>query len=176
MTTPTRAEITQAVITAIDRAIGNNFLSYVQIGEAADAAIDAFIAAMPPQSPEPPRCPKCGYTAHDAAIHMDHHLCSGKIPGAPESQPKEVPEDHDVPYRPSCGSEGADFMARFCDLCSRDAAYRDGAGDSCPIAAASLTYLIDQPGYPAEWIRDEAGPRCTAFEAEATASAEGRAG
>ena len=29
-----------------------------------------------------PRCKECGYTAEDAAIHMDHHLCSGKIPSA----------------------------------------------------------------------------------------------
>jgi hypothetical protein len=27
------------------------------------------------------RCPVCGYTKEDALIHMDHHLCKGKIPG-----------------------------------------------------------------------------------------------
>lgn len=27
-----------------------------------------------------PRCKECGYTAEDEAIHMDHHLCRGKIP------------------------------------------------------------------------------------------------
>ena len=27
-----------------------------------------------------PRCPKCGYTEHDAAYLMDHHLCDGTIP------------------------------------------------------------------------------------------------
>lgn len=32
-----------------------------------------------------PRCPKCGYTATDAAIHCDHDLCDGVIPGRPES-------------------------------------------------------------------------------------------
>ena len=31
---------------------------------------------------EPPRCKECGYTAEDAATHMDHHLCSGDIPSA----------------------------------------------------------------------------------------------
>lgn len=28
-----------------------------------------------------PHCPVCGYTKEDAAIHMDHHLCKGEIPG-----------------------------------------------------------------------------------------------
>jgi hypothetical protein len=26
------------------------------------------------------RCPKCGYSKADAQLHMDHHLCHGKIP------------------------------------------------------------------------------------------------
>lgn len=26
------------------------------------------------------RCPECGYTAEDAALHRDHHLCGGIIP------------------------------------------------------------------------------------------------
>ncbi len=29
---------------------------------------------------EDERCPKCGYTAKDAFIHGDHHLCDGEIP------------------------------------------------------------------------------------------------
>jgi hypothetical protein len=32
------------------------------------------------------RCPKCGYTAHDAAHHMDHHLCDGEIPAMPVAE------------------------------------------------------------------------------------------
>jgi len=27
-----------------------------------------------------PHCPVCGYTAKDAAFHLDHGLCKGKIP------------------------------------------------------------------------------------------------
>ena len=27
-----------------------------------------------------PRCAACGYTKHDAAFEMDHHLCRGVIP------------------------------------------------------------------------------------------------
>jgi hypothetical protein len=71
-----------------------------------------------------------------------------------------------APYRPSNGTEGIDFQARWCDRCKRDAAYRAGTGNSCPIVAATLAYNIDEPSYPKEWIRDETGPRCTAFERE----------
>lgn len=27
-----------------------------------------------------PRCPECGYSATDALLHGDHHLCNGTIP------------------------------------------------------------------------------------------------
>jgi hypothetical protein len=68
------------------------------------------------------------------------------------------------PYRPSCGSEGADFMAKFCDRCERDAAFQDGEGDSCPIAAATMAYNVWEPEYPHAWVEDDVlGPRCTAF-------------
>jgi hypothetical protein len=73
-------------------------------------------------------------------------------------------------YQPSSGSEGAWFMSRFCDLCKRDAAFRDGTGDSCPIAADTMVYSVDDPEYPREWIEDESGPRCTAFEPEESLS------
>jgi hypothetical protein len=72
-------------------------------------------------------------------------------------------------YRPSNGCEGLDFMAEFCDRCKRDAEYRrtrDGE-KGCPIAAAALAFVVDDPRYPKEWITDAAGPRCTAFEPEA---------
>ena len=68
------------------------------------------------------------------------------------------------PYRPSNGDEGMWFMDKFCDRCRRDDAFQRGVGDSCPIAAASLAFDIEEPGYPSEWIEDEDGPRCTAFE------------
>lgn len=70
-------------------------------------------------------------------------------------------------YRPSCGTEGADFMSRWCCRCVRDKAFREEDGDSCPIAAATMIYHIDQPEYPREWREDgPSGPRCTAFVAE----------
>ena len=74
------------------------------------------------------------------------------------------------PYRPSNGTEGAIFMASFCNRCSRDDAFQKGEGSSCPIVAATLTFNDDDPRYPPEWVRDiEDGEwpgtaRCTAFE------------
>jgi hypothetical protein len=75
----------------------------------------------------------------------------------------------DTPTRPYCprnGSEGRGFMARFCDRCKRDAAFRAGTGDSCEIVANAMCYL-----YPPEWVENDAdgadaNPRCTAFDAE----------
>ena len=75
------------------------------------------------------------------------------------------------PYRPSNGSEGMDFEARFCDRCKRDAKYRrtqDGA-DGCTILAAVFMVEIDDPKYPKEWVQNKYGDpygrtaRCTAF-------------
>jgi len=68
-------------------------------------------------------------------------------------------------YRPSNGSEGMMFMERWCAKCQRDAAYRAGTGDSCPIVCNSLIHSIDEEGYPAEWqYGDDGQPRCSAFE------------
>lgn len=67
-------------------------------------------------------------------------------------------------YRPSNGDEGMSFMARFCDRCERDRAFQDGTGDSCPIAAATMVFGVNDPEYPCEWIEEDDGPRCTAFE------------
>lgn len=75
------------------------------------------------------------------------------------------------PYRPSNGTEGMEFEARFCDRCRRDAKYRrtqDGA-DGCPILAAVFMHEVDDPKYPKEWIVNKWGDpyertsRCTAF-------------
>lgn len=68
------------------------------------------------------------------------------------------------PYRPSNGTEGMDFMAQFCDRCRRDANYDNGKGPGCQILAASMAYQFGESGYPPEWIEDEQGSRCTAFE------------
>ncbi len=72
------------------------------------------------------------------------------------------------PYRPSSGTEGADFQDYWCGRCARDAAFRDGGPDvdpalGCQILAATFRYEVTDPRYPKEWIEDESGPRCTAF-------------
>lgn len=70
-------------------------------------------------------------------------------------------------YRPSNGTEGQLFMDWFCDRCKRDAAFRDGSGDSCPIVADAFTFNVSDPKYPAEWQYGTDGqPCCTAFERE----------
>ena len=66
------------------------------------------------------------------------------------------------PYRPSSGTEGAYFMAAFCDQCVHDAAFRDGTGDSCPIAANTICYDLDDAEYPNEWAYRDGEPVCTA--------------
>lgn len=71
------------------------------------------------------------------------------------------------PYQPTSGFEGAAFMEAFCDRCVCDRAFRDGTGDSCPIAANTMVYDLDDPEYPEEWREDgPEGPRCTAFTPE----------
>lgn len=70
-------------------------------------------------------------------------------------------------YRPSNGSEGEIFMMNYCHVCKRDAEFREGTGDSCPIAADVHCYSKDDPKYPAEWQYGHDGqPTCTAFDAE----------
>ena len=74
------------------------------------------------------------------------------------------------PYRPSNGTEGMCFTETFCDRCEKDARYREtnDGEDGCPLLAASMLYDIGEAEYPSEWIEDERGPRCTAFELEGT--------
>ena len=73
------------------------------------------------------------------------------------------------PYRPSNGSEGDDFCARFCDRCEKDREWREKGMRPCPILGATLNLAIGEPGYPPEWIYGADGkPTCTAFEKEAS--------
>ncbi len=68
-------------------------------------------------------------------------------------------------YRPSCGSEGADFIDHWCGRCKHDVAFRNDEGDSCPIIANSFVFKMDDPKYPPEWQYAADGcPVCTAFE------------
>lgn len=69
-------------------------------------------------------------------------------------------------YRPSSGTEGADFQDRWCCRCEMDAKFQANpdAADGCPIVAATFVYDVTDPNYPKEWTYDKKGePCCTAF-------------
>jgi len=70
------------------------------------------------------------------------------------------------PYRPSNGCEGMDFQEEFCFRCTKEAKYleADNGADGCPILTATYLYPVSDPSYPKEWVQDEQGARCTAFE------------
>ena len=70
------------------------------------------------------------------------------------------------PYRPSNGCEGMDFMRDFCDRCEKDRLYREtkDGEKGCKIMLATFLYEPADPRYPKEWVQDEQGARCTAFE------------
>lgn len=59
-------------------------------------------------------------------------------------------------YRPSNGTEGMWFMSEWCDKCT--------IRGICKILSKTMTYDIDDPEYPHQWIRDSEGyPECTSF-------------
>jgi hypothetical protein len=71
------------------------------------------------------------------------------------------------PYRPANEVESDTFMEHFCYRCKRDEQFKetqDGWIGGCPIIAATMAYNLNDPDYPKEWITDDDGPRCTAFE------------
>ena len=66
----------------------------------------------------------------------------------------------DRPYQPSNGTEGAIFMAEWCENC----AFGDYDGDGCMIQLRALAYGVGDPEYPREWVLTDGGsPKCTAF-------------
>ena len=50
-------------------------------------------------------------------------------------------------------------MSAWCDRCLVGSA-------RCGIPVESMRHDVDEFGYPPEWVRDAAGPRCTVFEAK----------
>lgn len=67
-------------------------------------------------------------------------------------------------YLPANGIEGHAFLNLWCCRCARDKAMRDDVdfgecddNELCGILNASFR------GPVAEWVKDESGPRCTAF-------------
>lgn len=69
-------------------------------------------------------------------------------------------------YRPSNGSEGEVFQAKWCDHCLNDDVENE---DYCEILNNSLIFGAQDDGYPDEWIIGKDGhPKCTAFESDGT--------
>ena len=66
------------------------------------------------------------------------------------------------PYRPSNGTEGMAFEARFCQRCERDREWREFERNPCEVLGAALS-----DGAP-EWLCDGQGAWCTAFVPERT--------
>lgn len=73
-------------------------------------------------------------------------------------------------YRPSNGTEGHFFINDFCCLCARSEHLQPGASADtpagCRILDLTFQHDVGDAEYPAEWISDERGNRCTAFVAE----------
>jgi len=68
------------------------------------------------------------------------------------------------PYRPSNGTEGEMFQARWCAHCTKDDYEKEVY---CPILTASMAFGVSDSGYPPELKHDAQGqPCCTAFEAK----------
>ena len=59
----------------------------------------------------------------------------------------------------SAAGDGWAFCIRFCFNCQKDT-----VSPVCPILRRALSLSVDDPAYPKEWIEDEQGPRCTAFQ------------
>jgi hypothetical protein len=69
-------------------------------------------------------------------------------------------------YRPSNGTEGDIFRARFCDRCTKDNFTDENPSGGCEILMNCLCYGIDDEEYPEEWVyNSEGSPVCTAFVA-----------
>lgn len=69
--------------------------------------------------------------------------------------PKERPTVIEK-YRPSNATEGDAFTSMFCSRCTKQV--------GCEILGMTMMHDVDDPEYPAEWIRDGRKATCTAFE------------
>lgn len=80
-----------------------------------------------------------------------------------------------IPYRPSNGTEGMGFEAKFCSRCEYDAAFRkDEFESACQIHSLALALNVEDGHFPEEWVSDADGsnPRCTHFRQEGTGTWE----
>ena len=72
------------------------------------------------------------------------------------------------PYRPSNGSEGGEFEAKYCGKCQHDTKFRktQTGDDGCEIHLYAMNFRITDEQYPPEWIVGDNGPTCTKFKHE----------
>jgi hypothetical protein len=63
-------------------------------------------------------------------------------------------------YRPATGTEGADFMERWCFRCAKDKFTDEHPENGCPIIVASYCGFVEQ------WVVFDGRAMCTDFEGE----------
>lgn len=68
-------------------------------------------------------------------------------------------------YRPSNGTEGEYFKAKFCDRCEHDDPhnFREQGEKLCGIHTRALIHDTAEPEYPIEWVYQDERPTCTVF-------------
>lgn len=67
-------------------------------------------------------------------------------------------------YRPSNGTEGEAFQARWCHNCIHDQFDAESGMGGCEIIMRSMLHDVNDPEYPEEWQQEPGqAPRCTAF-------------
>lgn len=76
-----------------------------------------------------------------------------------------------IPYRPSNGTEGEAFEAKWCQRCEYEAEFRKSPN---ALGCEILTRAVAFSEFPPEWISDPDGsnPRCTRFRLEGTGTHE----
>ena len=77
-------------------------------------------------------------------------------------------------YRPSNGTEGEWFQAKFCENCTKDSEARP-----CRILGYTMIFDVDDKDYPKQWVKDvgaewPGNPRCTAFSDRSLRKPRGR--
>lgn len=61
-------------------------------------------------------------------------------------------------YGPTSGTEGMDFMVKWCARCLCD------ANEDCPVLATGYAYGLGAGKPPVEWQLERGEPVCTAFD------------
>lgn len=82
--------------------------------------------------------------------------------------PEIVPSEVVRLYRPSNGTEGEMFRAKFCERCALlDVEDEEFGMRTCAILGDVFAFQIQEKEYPKQWCYDDDGkPTCTAFLCE----------